>query len=247
MTAPNVSVWVAAEEDFDRITDIVAEAFIHDPVFNYFASLRELIPKDQDTREKKNLHKWARFMLRLCVAARGRVTVIVEKQDSAPDRIVGMAQWLPPNKRLALWHVRTMFKAGIVGMIKRWGVEGLLRCGFEWLDGTHNAMVKVFREREMKSKDPDATWYLQLIAVAPECQGKGYMSKLIQEGYNNAPDEIFTLEATTAASRDKYAHLGFEAVSTLTLGNGKSDAQGLSSKGKSATGVEAYLMVKIPH
>lgn len=87
-------------------------------------------------------------------------------------------------------------------------------------------MAKGFRKKDIK-RDPEASWYLQLTAIAPECQGKGglepwfgsymvntslegYMSKLIREAYEYAPNEMFTLEATTAASRDKYAHVGFE-------------------------------------
>lgn len=138
------------KEDFDRITEVVVEAFIHNPVYNYFASLKEvrpflrvfltcysfymyqLIPKDRDTKEKKNLKKWARFMLNLCIALDGRMVVLEEHNDSLDEksesqrRIVAFAQWLPPNKQLALWQVRVMYKAGIIGMIRRWGFAGLL-------------------------------------------------------------------------------------------------------------------------
>ncbi len=36
------SIRLVKEEDFDRITEVVAEAFVHDPVYNYFASLKEV-------------------------------------------------------------------------------------------------------------------------------------------------------------------------------------------------------------
>lgn len=36
------SVRLATEADFDRITEVVEEAFIHDPVYTYFASLKEV-------------------------------------------------------------------------------------------------------------------------------------------------------------------------------------------------------------
>lgn len=36
------------------------------------------------------------------------------------------------------------------------------------------------------------------------------MSKLIQEVLDYAPDTVLTLDATTAGSRDKYMHVGFE-------------------------------------
>jgi hypothetical protein len=40
------------------------------------------------------------------------------------------------------------------------------------------------------------------------------MSELIREASGIAPDAVFTLDATTAGSRDKYAHIGFEVGST---------------------------------
>lgn len=123
------------------------------------------------------------------------MTILVEHNEGAEsERIVGVAFWLLPNKRVALWHVRTMVKAGIIGMLRVWGLNGLLvgccsyirlirciyrfsyfaslqRCGFEWLDGTEQTMLKGFRKRGLGN--PDTTWYLQQIAVIPECQGKG--------------------------------------------------------------------------
>jgi hypothetical protein len=36
------SVRLATEKDYDRIVDVAAEAFLQDPVYNYFASLKEV-------------------------------------------------------------------------------------------------------------------------------------------------------------------------------------------------------------
>lgn len=36
------SIRLVKEEDFDRITEIVTEAFLRDPVWSYFASLKEV-------------------------------------------------------------------------------------------------------------------------------------------------------------------------------------------------------------
>ncbi|KAF5347250.1 hypothetical protein D9756_009902 [Leucocoprinus leucothites] len=260
--APRTSIRNATEEDYEAISDVVVDAFVHDPVYNYFGSLKEFMPKDKNTKEKENLRKWSKFLLSLCVLSGGRVVVMVEHsvegegededgegrnegERKERERIVGFAEWLPPNKRPALWHVRTMFKAGIVGMVRAWGMSGLLRCGFEWLDGTERTMLKAFRKRELGN--PDATWYLFQIAVIQECQGKGYMSKLIREGFDNAPGATFTLDATTASSRDKYAHVGFEVVGVVPLGRGKSNSKGLEAKGESAVGVDAYSMIKLPN
>lgn len=38
----------------------------------------------------------------------------------------------------------------------------------------------------------------------------------MREGFDHAPNEIFTLHATSADARDKYAHVGYE-VRNLAL------------------------------
>ncbi|KXN90749.1 hypothetical protein AN958_03636 [Leucoagaricus sp. SymC.cos] len=203
------SVRLATEADFDRIVDVVVEAFLRDPVYNYFGSLKEFIPKDRDSQEKEHRKRWAQFLLKLCVLGGGRVTVLVEHGETSPEeeseRIVGVAEWLPPNKRVALWRVRTMVKAGIIVMLRAWGLPGLLRCGFEWMDSTEQTMLKAFQKRNLGK--PEATWHLLQIAVLPECQGKGYMSKLFREAFDHAPDAIFTLEESRAKVMNKQSKL----------------------------------------
>lgn len=67
------------------------------------------------------------------------MTVLVEHSSESSSRshsegrIVGMAQWLPPNKRLALWHIKTLYNSGIVGMLKEWGLSGLLVSRFQFI------------------------------------------------------------------------------------------------------------------
>lgn len=83
----------------------------------------------------------------------------------------------------------------------------------------------------------DDTWYLQMVGTDPEYQGRGVfstfepnqmvfhvnphinissifeglMSLLVRDAFAYDPQSTFTLEATTAKSRDQYKHLGFEA------------------------------------
>ena len=46
------------------------------------------------------------------------------KSDNKGERIVACALWLPPRTRLADWKVLTMVKAGIIPLLKGWGLTG---------------------------------------------------------------------------------------------------------------------------
>lgn len=85
----------------------------------------------------------------------------------------------------------------------------------------------------------------------------------MREAYAHSPSTVFTLEATTAKSRDRYQHLGFEVrcprktynpdvsiahiqlLAPIKLGVGKVNAEGLSSSGEDAVGVECYSMANV--
>ena len=59
----------------------------------------------------------------------GPITVMVdpEKSDSNQgEQIIAGALWLPPRSRLAIWMVPTMIKAGVIPVLERWGLTGLL-------------------------------------------------------------------------------------------------------------------------
>ena len=60
----------------------------------------------------------------------GRVTVMVDpsKSDNKGERIVAGALWLPPRIRLATWKFPTMVKAGIIPLLKGWGLTGWRVC-----------------------------------------------------------------------------------------------------------------------
>ncbi|KAJ6554908.1 hypothetical protein DFH09DRAFT_1085176 [Mycena vulgaris] len=65
---------------------------------------------------------------------------------------------------------------------------------------------------------------------------EGYMTMLLREGFQHAPDTVFVLEATTPRSRDIYMHFGFEVVGEVTVGKGAVDAQGIRTSGMAAIG-----------
>ena len=95
---------------------------------------------------------------------------------------------------------------------------------------------------------------------------QGIMSLMVREGFEHAPNAIYTLEGTTTKSRDQYVHLGFEVsiitsfcyipencnsffrsknLSPIKFGKGKADSTGVAASGKDAVGVELFGMAKV--
>jgi hypothetical protein len=65
-----------------------------------------------------------------CFLVGGRITVIVDPIPSSKTtrhgKIVAASFWLPPGKRLAIWMVPTLVRAGVFSVVKNWGLRSLL-------------------------------------------------------------------------------------------------------------------------
>lgn len=188
------------------------------------------------------------FLLESCYREGGLITVAVKNIENpssgeSQEVIAAAAYWMPPHKRLALWKVNSLVRSGVIKVLRRWGLTALMRIGFEYQNASKAAMAAGYKANAVK-ESPNASWYLQLLMTDPAFEGQGFMSALVRDAHANAaPSAKFTLEATTAASRDRYSHLGYELVKTLKLGEGKVDASGIPATGKDAVGVECYSMV----
>ena len=75
----------------------------------------------------KNTREFYLFVIKGCFLIGGRITVVVvpNGQGADSEKIVAGCLWLPPSKRLAVWMVPTIVRAGALGVIKRWGLRGL--------------------------------------------------------------------------------------------------------------------------
>jgi hypothetical protein len=58
----------------------------------------------------------------------GIVTAVVKRDTNNEEHIVASCVWLPPKKRVDLWRVITLLKAGFVDTLRRWGIRGLIVC-----------------------------------------------------------------------------------------------------------------------
>ncbi|KAF9472681.1 hypothetical protein BDN70DRAFT_818299 [Pholiota conissans] len=246
-------VRIATLEDVEGIVDVMCQAFKHDPVLNYLSNAPKLLDETSDPKHHNHRRIFLRFLLKASFLVDGRITVVVDPNASsanegAPrERIVAAAYWLPPNKRLAVWMIPTIVRAGALAVVKVWGLKPKLlfqRMIFDYQETSHGQLHHAFKRKGTK-KSIDDTWYLQMVGTDPEYQGRGLMSLLFREAYTHDPKSTYTLEATTSKSRDQYAHLGFEDCISINFGRGKADAQGLTAKGEKAVGLEIYGMIKV--
>ncbi|KAF8994888.1 hypothetical protein BDQ17DRAFT_1046137 [Cyathus striatus] len=243
---PKPFVREARLEDFEAIVDVAEDAFLQDPLINYFGSATQL--HEHGTEGSKMVRDNMAWMYRSCISVGGRTTVAVipattnEDGSQTKEQIAAIAMWLPPNQRISVLGALTTWGSGLFQIVRNWGWSGIKRMVFEYFEGAHALMEKGFKDRNLGTT-PDATWYLQLIGTHSSHQGKGLMSLLMREAYAHAPDAMFTLESTTTKSRDRYQHLGYEVLTPLTLGVGSANALGLAATGEEAVGTEIYCMV----
>ncbi|CAA7262176.1 unnamed protein product [Cyclocybe aegerita] len=236
-------VRLATLDDLDEFVQAANRAFLHDPVFNYFANLKQFIDPEVDAEEYRRRGKFLYFLAKSCFLAGGRVSVVVDPANNGS--IAGGALLMPPRKRMAAWRLHLLFKSGFGSVLKQWGLAGLWKMSIEYQNGCEKKMKRCFEEKGVQ-ESPTEAWYVQLIFTDPDYQGRGLMSKLMRDAFADAPEATFCLEASTAKSRDLYAHLGFENPLPIQMGVGSSNSSGLCATGKDATGVEAYAMGRWP-
>jgi GNAT superfamily N-acetyltransferase len=115
--------------------------------------------------------------------------------------VAGAALWTaPPGAQPSPWRAR----AGVWGL-RRWtGLRRLPRLG--WL---------VVASERRYPRTPH--WYLYLVAVDPEQQGRGVGSALLAAGLARADAEAMPayLEATSERNSALYARVGFERAGVL--------------------------------
>jgi len=76
-----------------------------------------------DLKDCEGRLKFYSFLMKVCFSIAGRITVVVEPKES---KIVACALWLPPKRRLSVWMIGTLIRAGVLPVLKQWGLTGLL-------------------------------------------------------------------------------------------------------------------------
>ncbi|KAJ7116439.1 hypothetical protein C8R44DRAFT_792542 [Mycena epipterygia] len=231
--------------DFEEISAFEARAFADDPEMNWFGGLSTAIAEEappQSARSLENLRIFLDSVNRGVDIVGGRVTVVAIPQEMDSEKLVAFAAWVPPHK--VIEGTLTSIRSKAYRSVLAWGFSLLWRATVVFKP-TIGAIVK----KALKSKGYHETdhYRLEITATDPEYQGKGYSTMLMKEGFGPCNSKPITLEATTAHSRDIYAHQGFEVVETLTLGRGQVDNNGLKTSNKeSAVGFTVWIMIRWP-
>lgn len=176
----------------------MSSAFSQDPVMNYF------VPEDPSA----NLNARKQICQGLI-----RYTQPYNHIYTTTNELKGVAAWLPPeassNIFLEIWSFMTSGLL-IAPFSMRW--ERI----FDFL----NIIIQEAANRHRYVSEPH--WYLMLLGVAPEYQGQGVGSQLIQPILQQADQNqtLCYLETSTESGVRFYRRHGFEVVTTITLAQG---------------------------
>ncbi|KAF9019622.1 hypothetical protein BDZ89DRAFT_310482 [Hymenopellis radicata] len=239
-------VRVATRDELEELVYMNQRAFYRSPPQTFFSGVTTPLKTDKsDFKRQNKQRKFLRFLFRRSWSYGARVTVVVipPATENEKERIAASAIWRPP---ITAEHkppsMVAALRLGLIPVLAAWGYGALKRIT-ELIHASESSLDKGFEARQLHGT-PDDAWYLQLMCVDPDFQGKGFMSKLIREAFGHTPDAIFTLESTTPYSRGRYEHFGFQVVEEVIVGKGKADSGGVVASGEAATGFTIYPMIK---
>lgn len=174
------------EGDVERAGEVLARAFVQDPLAVY------MLP---DPEARRRLLPWH-------FATVVRYGVLFGEAYTSADGLRGAAVWLPPGET-----AMTPERTEAAGMNKGPEVLGAEAC--ERFMGVMKPL------EELHAADmPEEHWYLAGIGVDPESGGRGLGSALLRPVLETADarGEPCYLETAEAMNRPFYERLGFEVV-----------------------------------
>ncbi len=166
--------------------EMLARAFHDDLIFVHF------IP---DASERKNkLPYLMQFLIRYSMS-HGEVY-------ATSHRLEGVATWLPSEKA-----ERTLWR-----MVVNWGLSIYVKLGRKVI--SRRGIINDYMYSIHKHHAPFPHWYLELIGVEPELQGKGYAGILLKAMLARLDKENVPcfLETQNQNNVPIYQHFGFKVV-----------------------------------
>lgn len=145
-----------------------------------------------------------------------RYALLYGQCDTTPG-MEGLALWLPPGRgKLTLWQV---IRSGGLRLFRKTGLR-LARKALRF-----NAECDRLHDRAVRQQH----WYLMILAVDPDHQGRGFGSQLLRTGLARADAQGTPcyLETLTQANVSYYAGFGFRLVEEIRLQPGNVPVYGL--------------------
>ena len=193
MGTSRIVVRPATKADARELVRVLALAFEDDPQMIW------MLPDPVD--RQRRIRRMFLTVFRHEVFAFGGARVATED-----GRIVGAALWIPPRSKAHPSVVRQVM-----------AVPGFLRAF-----GRQIARGNAFMLAALKVHPHEKHWYLYIIGVDPEQQGKGVGAALLRERLRHCDTELMPayLESSKLSNVPLYEHFGFEATGALALPEG---------------------------
>jgi GNAT superfamily N-acetyltransferase len=172
---------------------VLARAFQDDPLWAYF------IPDKLMRRDR--LHHISNFLV--------SYGVLYGQSYATSPNLAGVAVWISPQQgKLTLWR---MIRCGVFLLYFNIGRNAVSRMNFslDFFDKIHHRLA------------PFPHWYLGIIGVDPEFQGRGYASSLMKPMLARIDKEHLPcyLETLNEKNVPVYQHYGFEVVESGNIPN----------------------------
>ena len=165
--------------------------------FHNYTLLQYYFPEESE-REKIELYFVSIFS---CYGVR-----YGEVYATSPN-LEGIAVWLPPhNYPMTIWRLVQSVPLSIIFGFGRYG-GGRMRQFNEYIDAVHQRLA------------PFGHWFLQVIGVDPQFQGKGYAGKLLKPMLARIDEEGLScyLETIDEHNVSFYKHFDFEVIEKSTI------------------------------
>lgn len=123
-------------------------------------------------------------------------------------KLEGIAIWMHSDKRerRPFWRIIT---SGAIWQAVKIGIRPL------WKMQSYDSYI----EKKHRELMPNKHWYLAVLAVDPEYQGKGHASKLLNEMLSNIDEDGLPcyVETEGESNVSMYRHFGFKVVSEFVI------------------------------
>jgi ribosomal protein S18 acetylase RimI-like enzyme len=194
-------------EALDRAALTLERAFASDPMFTW------IFPDPE--RRSRSLRRLNRVPLEYGLRY-GRVT------QSEGGKAA--AVWIPPGPGITMGG---LVRSGALGVPFHIGFKPFAR-----FMGANETMERIHKRRV-----PEPHWYLMVVGVDPELQGRGIGTALVKEGLALADEARLPCYLETSEKRNVafYEHHGFVVLETATLGDGGPPAWAMRRETRGST------------